>query len=310
MIDRRKFLQNTGALALGGFALSTSSTAFSMISKPMARPVGVQLYTVMTQIDKDLDGTLKKIASIGYREVESAFSMKTGFYGLSAKEFAAKTKSLGLAWKSNHTIGAPFKLPAGAKPPVGADGKPMVIPPMKNLLENRQEIIDSAAEGGVEYLVCSFTPLKTTDEIKQSLDTLQKTAEGCKKAGITFAYHNHTQEFEMVDGKLPYDMILSQISADILKLELDLGWATVAGADPVELFKKSPGRFPLWHVKDINKETKKPTEVGNGYVDFKRIFEAASTAGLKHIFVEQDGAPDPLANIELSFKNLEKIKGA
>ena len=92
-------------------------------------------------------------------------------------------------------------------------------------------------------------------------------------------------------------------------MELDLGWASNAGADPVDLFKKYPGRFPLWHVKDMDKSTKQPTEVGNGYIDFKRIFANADVAGMKHFFVEQDGAPKPLENIATSFNNLTKILG-
>ena len=214
---------------------------------------------------------------------------------------------VGLSWQSHHVGGAPFKLPPGAKPPVDASGKPIVFPPMKNLKENHQEIVDEAAEGGVNYLVCASIPLSTLDEIKEAIDILTKTGEACKKAKITLAYHNHTHEFEKVEGEIPYDLLLSQTNADILKMELDLGWATKAGMDPVALFTKSPGRFPLWHVKDINKDTKNPTEVGNGYVDFKRIFENEKIAGMKHFFVEQDNAPQPLENIATSFNNLKKL---
>jgi sugar phosphate isomerase/epimerase len=261
----------------------------------------------MNEIDADLNGTLKRIASIGFHELESAFSRKGGFYGLSAKEFASRANDYGLSWKAHHAIGAPFKLPAGSKPPVGADGKPLVFPPMKNLRENGQEIIDAAAEGGIRYLVCSSTPIDTLDEIKRSIETLQKTAEGCKKAGIGFAFHNHTKEFDVVEGKIPYDMFLSEVNADLMKFELDLAWVTRAGTDPLELFKKHPGRFPLWHVKDLDRVTQKPVEVGAGYVDLKRVFDAAEMAGLEHIFVEQDAAPKPLQNIETSYKNLAAI---
>ena len=98
-------------------------------------------------------------------------------------------------------------------------------------------------------------------------------------------------------------MLLSQINADILKMELDIGWASVAGADPVELFKKSPGRFPLWHVKDINAQ-KAPTEIGNGTVDFKRVFAASKISGMQYFFVEQDGATNPVQSITTSYIDL------
>lgn len=309
MISRRNFIRNSSVLALGGLTTMGSNAGVDSISsRPIAsRPVGIQLYTVMNEIDADLDGTLKRIASIGFNELESAFSRKGGFYGLSAREFASRAKDYGLSWKAHHAIGAPFKLPAGSKPPVGADGKPLVFPPMKNLRDNGQEIIDAAAEGGIRYLVCSSTPIDTLDEIKRSIEVFQKTAEGCKKAGIGFAFHNHTKEFEVVDGKIPYDMFLSEIDGDLMKFELDLAWVTKAGTDPLELFERHPGRFPLWHIKDLDRVTQKPVEVGAGYVDLKRVFDAAEMAGLEHIFVEQDAAPKPLQNIETSYKNLAKI---
>ena len=146
------------------------------------------------------------------------------------------------------------------------------------------------------------------DDVKKSIETLSKTGEACQKAGITFAFHNHVKEFEKVEGQLPYDMFLTQISGDILKMELDLAWVTKSGTDPLELFKKNPGRFPLWHVKDLSRITQRPVEVGEGYVDLKRIFADASTAGLKYFFVEQDQAPDPLVNIATSYANLQKLQ--
>ena len=307
MSNRRDFFKQSGSLALGSLLLARNTNLFSDSNKKAIHVAGVQLYTVTGLMDKDTKDTLQKIAAIGYKEVESAFSRKGGYYGMKPKEFARMVSDVGLSWQSHHVGGAPFKLPPGGKPPVDASGKPIVFPPMKNLKENHQEIVDEAAEGGVNYLVCASIPLSTLDEIKEAIDILTKTGEACKKAKITLAYHNHTHEFEKVDGEIPYDLLLSQTNADILKMELDLGWATKAGVDPVALFTKSPGRFPLWHVKDINKDTKNPTEVGNGYVDFKRIFEKEKIAGMKHFFVEQDNAPQPLENIATSFNNLKKL---
>ena len=310
MINRRKFLQNTGALALGGLAISQQTTGMTIMNNLAdTKNVGLQLYTVTNAMDTDLDATLKRIAEIGYKDLESAFTRKGGFYGLTAKEFAAKAKGYGLSWRAHHVGGAPFKMPAGAKPPVGADGKPMVFPAMKNLRNHYQEVVDSATEGGVKYLVCSSTPIDTLDEIKLSIETFNKTGEACKKAGIGFAFHNHTKEFDRIEGKVPYEMFLSEISADLMKFELDLGWATKSGTDPVELFKKHPGRFPLWHVKDLDRVTQKPVEIGKGYVDLKRVFDAAESAGMQHFFVEQDAAPQPMDNIATSYKNLRALIG-
>lgn len=310
MISRRRFFKHSGALALGGMAIGQSAAAQSLTRYTApARPIGLQLYTVTNDMDSNVDGTLKRIAEIGYTELETAFSRKGGYYGLKAKEFTAKAKDLGLSWKAHHVGGAPFKMPAGAKPPVGADGKPIVFPLMKNLRDNYQEVVDSVAEGGIAYLVCSSTPIDTLEEIKLSIDVLSKTAEACKKAGIGFAYHNHTKEFDYIQGKVPYEMFLSEISPELMKFELDIAWATKSGTDPVELFKKHPGRFPLWHVKDLDRVTQKPVEVGAGYVDLKRVFDAAEIAGVQHLFVEQDAAPKPLENIATSYKNLKALMG-
>jgi sugar phosphate isomerase/epimerase len=306
MYNRRKFFRNSGAIAFGGLMLSVKGYA-SFIRKFSMHPVGLQLYTLGGTIDDDVQGTLKKVAEIGYKDVESAFSLKGSFYGMTSKEFAKLTRDLGLSWVSHHVGGAPFKMPAGGfKVPPGMDTTRLHqlrnMPPPKNLKENYQQIVDEVAEAGLKYLVCASIPLGTSAEINESIEILTKSGEAAKKASVTLCYHNHTHEFENVDGKIPYDLLL-QISPDILKMELDLGWATVAGSDPVELFKRNPGRFPLWHVKDINAQ-KSPTEIGNGTVDFKRIFAASETSGMKHFFVEQDGATHPIESITESYKDI------
>ena len=306
MSNRRNFLKKSGTIALGSLILTKEMRASFLAQAPI-HPVGLQLYTLFNVIDTDVKGTLKKVADIGYKEVESAFSKLGGFYGMKPKEFAAVTKDLGLAWKAHHVIGAPFKMPPGAKMPTGADGKPMVIPPMKNLKDNMQELVDQAAEGGIPYLVCANIPTGTLDEIKNSIEILNKTGEACKKAKITFAYHNHDMEFKTVEGKIPYHLLLSETSADNMKMELDICWVTKAGVDPVELFKQHPGRFPLWHVKDIGKDMTGPQPVGTGIVDFKRIFANAEIAGMKDFFVEHDMPKDPYASITTSYNNLQKI---
>jgi len=303
MQSRKNFLKLSATAALGGLLLPKDVSAF--YKKQHA--VGLQLYTFFNTIDNDVKGTLAKIAAIGYKEIESAFSRKGGYYGMKPKEFAVLLRDLGLSWKSHHVIGAPFKMPAGTKPPTGSDGKPMSFPPMKNLRDNYQQIIEEAVEGGCPYLVCANTPIATVEDVKQSIDTLNKASEAAKKAGITLAYHNHDKEFEMQDGKVIYDRLLEETDPDTLKMELDLCWVTKAGVDPVELFKKHPKRFPLWHVKDLDKERKGPAPVGTGIVDFKRIFNHAKVSGMKHFFVEHDMPADPFASITTSYNNLRKI---
>ncbi|MBO0952614.1 sugar phosphate isomerase/epimerase family protein [Fibrella forsythiae] len=322
MTTRRDFLRTAGALTLGSLALPTFANA-------PARPIGIQLFTLFGPMNEDPKGTLAKVAGAGYKEIESAFSLRGGYYGYTATEFKKIVSDLGMHWRAHHAGGAPFRprpaaggpppggaAPAGSPPagppPAGAPARPAMdfskMPPMLNLRDNYQQLVDQAAEGGLTYLVCASTPVATLDEINKSIEVFQKTGEACKKAGIGFAYHNHSTEFDAVDGgKTPYELILSQTDKELVKMELDLAWATKAGKDPVALFNEQPGRFPLWHVKDIKADKNSITEVGNGIVDFKRIFAAAKVAGMQYFFVEQDMAPGGIESITTSLTNLRRI---
>ncbi|GAB3167397.1 sugar phosphate isomerase/epimerase family protein [Telluribacter humicola] len=331
MQNRRDFLRNAGAFALGGLTLPHFSQATDILGITAPKPIGIQLFTLFRPMNEDPKGTLEKVAAVGYKEIESAFSTRGGYYGYKPKEFKALVEDLGMTWRAHHAGGAPFRRPQAPPPagnqPAGAAApgaaapgaaapantnqqRPANMPPMLNLRDNYQQLIDEAAEAGLSYLVCASTPVGTLEEINKSIEVFQKTGEAAKKAGIGFAYHNHATEFDGVEsagGKTPYELILSQTDKDLVKMELDLAWATKAGKDPVELFKQQPGRFPLWHVKDIKQDLKTITEVGTGVVDFKRIFAAADIAGMKYFFVEQDMAPQPVENITTSYQNLRKV---
>ncbi|MFD0793959.1 sugar phosphate isomerase/epimerase family protein [Mucilaginibacter litoreus] len=302
-LNRRKFIQSAGTLALGSAVLPAKATG---LFKPAKHSVGVQLFTFFNVIDEDVKGSLTKIAADGYKELESAFSKKGGYYGMKPKEFKAMANSLGLSWKSHHVLGAPFKLPDGAKMPTMPDGKPMVIPPMPNLQENMQQLVDEAAEGGVKYLVCANTPTATLEELKSSINVLNKTGEAAAKAGLTFAYHNHDMEFKPIGDKVPYDLLLTETDPKNVKMELDLAWAVKAGKNPVDMFKASPGRYPLWHVKDLDASRENIMPVGSGTIDFKPFFAAASIAGMQSFFVEHDMPKDPFASIASSMQYINK----
>ena len=180
---------------------------------------------------------------------------------------------------------------------------------MRNLKDNMQELVDEVAGAGIPFLVCANTPINTMDDIQSSLEVLNKTGEACKKANIQFCYHNHDAEFRPVEGKIPYELMLSQLDKDNVKFELDLAWATKGGADPVDLFNQHPGRFPLWHVKDLDATRENILPVGEGTIDYKRIFDAASVAGMKDFFVEHDMPKDAYASITASMANLKKLLG-
>ena len=317
MSNRRKFLQQSGTLAAASLLLGRQAMAETFISKK-AYPIGLQLYTLGGLMISDTAGTLKQVAAIGYTQVESAGSQKGNWYGYKPKEFATMVKDAGMTWRSAHVAGAAITVDQVLKMAKTAEDSAKIqkmmagmknMPKQVTLKDDYQQLADEAAEGGISYLVSSFIPVGTLDEMKTAVDVFSKAGEACKKVGVQFAYHNHTTEFDLVEGQRPFDYILNNTDKDLVKMELDLAWATKANQDPAALFKLHPGRFPLWHVKDLDKVKKEPAEVGSGIVDFKHTFDNAKESGMKYFFVEQDGAPQPIQNVTNSYNYLKKMLG-
>jgi sugar phosphate isomerase/epimerase len=257
MLTRRRFLFNTGALALGAAILPSYKVPFADVKNP-----GIQLYTFRNEMMADAVGTLKKIASLGFKQIESASSSKGHYYGLKPKEMKMICNDLGMTLRSGH---------------VGIDAK-------------WQQTMDEAAESGQEYLVCSSMPIsgQTVDNYKKVSEIFNESAAALKKLDIQFAYHNHDAEFEMDNGEVLYDVLLQHTDASLVKMEMDLGWVVVAGKDPLVYFKNHPGRFPLWHLKDMNLVKKHSTEFGKGSLPIKDLLNHSKDAGLKCFFVEQE----------------------
>jgi len=283
-MQRRNFLETSAVAALGALAFPNELLEFKKVKQ-----VGVQLYTVRDAMQKDAMATLKKIADIGYKDVELAGYNERKVYGKSVQEFKMMLDDLGLTSNSTH----------------------MGLNVMRG---NFGQAVADAKALGHTYIVCPYLPdneRKTIDQYKKLADELNKAGAMAKRADIQFAYHNHAFEFETLEGQIPMDVLLSACDADLVKIELDLYWATKAGQDPVEYFKKAPGRFHLWHVKDMANTTEKEfATVGSGTIDFKKIFQNAKLAGVKHFYVEQDAhkTGEPLANIETSYKYLKGLR--
>jgi sugar phosphate isomerase/epimerase len=294
MNNRRTFLKQSGVLALGALTANTFANTGT-------QPIGLQLFTFFPSFDQDVKGNLEKIKAVGFQELESAFSMKGGFYGMTAKEFASITKETGLAWRSHHVIGAPLK------PNPKYEKVTSQMPKFKTLKNEAQELVDTVAEAGIKYMVCAGINHETADDVKEAVVILSKAGEMAKKAGLTFCYHNHASEFHLVGNERPYDVFMSQISPDLMKFELDLAWASEAKIDIPALFKQHEGRFPLVHVKDFDKDFKNLMPVGEGVIDFKTIFESAKVGGIKHYFVEHDMPKDAIASVTSSFGYLKKL---
>jgi len=292
MTSRRAFVKSAALLSAGVLASP------SLIAAPKPKYIGLQLYTVREGMQQDPTGTLAKVAKMGYNSVEGAtYTGSQKFYGMEPAAFAKVLKQNGLIMPSSHyVLGEAMN-----------NGQPT----QGTILHGWDKAVDDAAQVGVKYMVCAYlldSERGSLDHYKTIAEHLNKAGERCKKAGIQLCYHNHDFEFQAQDGKMPYDTLLSLTDKNLVKMELDLYWATKAGQDPVAMFQKHPGRFPLWHVKDMDKTAARNfTEVGNGSIDFKRIFAQAKTAGMQYFFVEQDQTPgSPFDSIQQSISYLKK----
>ncbi|MBU0695770.1 MAG: sugar phosphate isomerase/epimerase [Bacteroidetes bacterium] len=288
--SRRTFLKNS-ALLSAGVLLSPHLFAHEK------KHIGLQLYTVRDYMQKDPASTLAKVAKVGYTSVEGAtYTGNEMFYGMTPQAFASLLKQNGLIMPSSH-----FRL--GEEQVNGASQK-------GTILNDWERAVDDAATVGLKYMVCAYLSAAergNLDHYKKIADDFNKAGETCKKAGIQLCYHNHDFEFIQEDGKYPYDILLTNTDKNLVKMEMDLYWITKAKQNPIALINKHPGRFPLWHVKDMDKTTDRMfTEVGNGIIDFKKIFKHADQAGLKYFFVEQDKCPgDPYDSITQSYKYIK-----
>ena len=290
MTTRRSFLKTSSVLSAG---LMIAPSAF----KPKNPLIGLQLYTVRDAMAKDPKAALAKVAGLGYNSVEGAtYTGDEKFYGMSPEEFKQVLKDNGLVMYSSH-----YRL--GEDKMNGQDMK-------GTILHDWDKAIEDATKVGLKYMVCAWLSPEergTLDHYKKVADDLNVAGSKCKNAGIQLCYHNHDFEFIKENGQYPYD-ILMRTDPNLVKMEMDLYWIKKAGQDPIALFKKHPGRYPLWHVKDMDKTPQKNfTEVGNGVIDFKEIFKYKKLAGMKYFYVEQDQTPgDPFVSIKQSFDYIKK----
>jgi sugar phosphate isomerase/epimerase len=278
MYTRRMFLKNSGSLALGAAFLSS----FELSGKKTSNP-GIQLYTVRAEMMEDAVGTLKKLAAIGIKQIESAASNKGYYYGLKPTEIKKICSDLGMTLRSGHI----------------------------QLNDKWKQTMADAELAGQEYLVCSSMPShgQTVENYKRVSDQFNKAGKECKERGLKFAYHNHDFEFEQEGGKLLYDVMLENTDPSIVGMELDLGWVVASGNDPLAYFKKHTDRFPLWHLKDMDLVKKQSTEFGKGGLDIQKIFDNSHLSGLKYFFIEQEEySHTPMESMQQNMNYLQSIK--
>lgn len=279
MTTRRSFIQKTGLAAAAAF-LSPSVITSALAQPAKISKIGIGLFTLREQLTADVKATIEHVAKIGYNQVETYYGYPgkyevKGFWGLEAKDFNILLKNNNLTCPSGHYNTTEF-LSSG-------DDK---------ILKTHIEVANSV---GQKYFVIPALPtdIRTNgnlDDYKRMAAKFNTAGELCKKAGLKLAYHNHNFEFkDQENGATGYDILLNETDTKLVGFELDIFWAVNAGLNPVDMFKKNPGRYKMFHVKDMDKDDKSVfAEVGSGRIDFKSIFAESKLAGLDYIFTEQD----------------------
>lgn len=245
--------------------------------------IGVQLYTVRGEMKRDFDGTLARVAELGYREVEFP-----EWFGRSAAQVRDALRRTGLAAPAAHV-------------------------PLEALEGDRgKRTLEDARTIGHRYLVVAWLAeddRRDLDGYRRVAERLDRAAEAARAAACAFAYHNHDFEFTRMEGRVPYDVLLEETDPRNVRLELDLYWITKGGQDPLAYFERWPGRFPLVHVKDsAGPPEHRMADVGAGTIDWAKIFAQRAKAGIEHFFVERDDPPDPMASVAASYAYLRELR--
>ena len=290
---RRTFIKTSAAFGVGlPFLGCSSKMAESIMKTKYVDTIGLQLWTVRNQLAEDFTGTIKKLATQGYYQIETMDMSQ-------AVKAAPIAKEAGLKIISTHIPSAYFTGRwdlRGVETPLSFD-----------------KLIEEAKNYGIKHLVVGylFDQERSLDDYKKLSDAFNVEGEKCAKAGITLGYHNHNFEFDKVDGEVPYELMAKTFDPKYAQFELDVFWASVAGTDPVELMKKMKGQICLLHLKDKKKgqpnvmdtgdvPQEAYKELGNGEVDIKSIVELAEATGVEYCYVEQDHSPDPIASTKVS----------
>jgi sugar phosphate isomerase/epimerase len=281
MTTRRNFLK-TSALASASVILLPGCLKFARDKNG----IGFQLYTVRDHISKDLPGTLEKLSRMGYNWLEAAGYSDGKFYNLPPAAFKSMVDDLGMKLISSHVAIKP---------------------------EQSQQAIDAHLELGVNYAVypwMSMPEKPSREDYMRKAELFNILGQACNRAGLKFGYHNHDFEFVKIEDTTGYDILLEMTDPAAVCFEADIYWMTFAKVDPVHYFKKYPGRFELWHIKDMEDSPERGfTEVGEGIIPYKKYYdEVDRISGMKYFFIEQDACKiDPLESAAISYANLVNV---
>jgi sugar phosphate isomerase/epimerase len=247
-----------------------------------AKSYGAQLYTVRAPMEQDFEGSLCRVAQIGYQEVEFA-----GLFGRDPNDVRALLHRYGLDAVASH-----------------AD--------WRQLRDDPKKAVNDAKALGAQYLVLAWLPPEERQTLAQWrwwIGQLNKIGELATNVGVDLLYHAHDFEYQLVEGLRPIDLLQEKLDPRFVNFEMDIYWTVKGGGDPIALLHQYPGRFPLAHVKDMQIEGTGMADVGEGRIDFGSIFAAAGKRDFLHKFVERDEASAPFETLRKSLAHLRTIDG-
>jgi sugar phosphate isomerase/epimerase len=300
-MNRRHFFQR-GGLTVGLAALAVSAKRFgntSMATGTLSRAaagkqIGLQLYSLRSDMGKDPDATLKAVAGMGYQRLESYGYREGKYFGKTPGEFKKQLAALGMRMTSSHTgFGVYTDDSAAAWDEV-----------KKNMEDTRTAGAKWIVQAG--YPGARYTKL---DEVKKLAETFNRVGELAKTFGLKFAYHNHTQEFNAIERRIPYQQYIELTDKELVTFQMDVGHVANAMGDYIGYLLKYPGRFATLHLRDTNLVTKAATEFGEGDVRMKEIFDLFPTpeSGLEDYFIEQEEYRyEPLVSVSKCYDYLNK----
>jgi sugar phosphate isomerase/epimerase len=292
--SRRKFLKNS-SLALAGTAFSASQLS-AFVPSPLVAHLGVQLWSIREDMNKDTTGTVKALSAMGYREVEGYGYSEGKMFNMPIKDFSKLLKDNGISMPSSHVTFTSKAYDFTAK----------------SLTDTAKKAIDEAASIGQKYIVCPSMSNEDQGRIADMARVFTAAGEYARKAGVRFGYHNHDFEFTKrgSDNRLLIEWLLHEIDPKLMAMEMDIYWVAFAHHNPLDWIRLYPGRWELCHAKDMAKTEKRESiEVGDGSIDFSSIFKQSQKAGLKYYIVELEHyATTPLEGVKRARTNLLKIR--
>lgn len=264
--SRRSFLKSTGLIAAGATVAGTSLLGSCAPSGREGTPFGLQLYTLRDVIMDDPERIIRDVSGFGYQQIESHEGPLGMFWGMGNKGFKAFMDEIGTTMISSHA----------------------------NVFNDFERKADEAAEIGVTYLVCPsirgfIRQEPTLDRYRRMADQFNGIGRAAKKAGISFAYHNHAYSFEELEGEIPQKILMDYTDPDLVEFQMDIYWVVAGGQDPAEWIRAYPNRFTSSHVKDMaNGDQPESTVLGMGTIDFPEVLRLARNNGMKYFIVEQE----------------------